>query len=197
MLWYAPYKTTVEPRAWAEDIPVFCRYDELISPQDLKPNPQNPNTHSEKQIGLLGKIIKEQGWRAPITVSKRSGYIVKGHGRLEAAFMIDSAVVPVEYQDYESKEAEHADMIADNKIAEFSEMDKELLDMLMVELNDAEFDLMLTGFDEYFKEIETMVAEVDQTEVFENRQNQTGEMDLNDFHEESYDNCCPKCGFRW
>ena len=96
---------------------------------------------------MLGKIIKEQGWRAPITVSKRSGYIVKGHGRLEAAFMVDSAVVPVEYQDYESKEAEHADMIADNKIAEFSEMDDAQLQELLDEMKDTDFDLLLTGLD--------------------------------------------------
>lgn len=167
----------------------------MIPPQDLKPNPQNPNTHTEKQIALLGKIIQNQGWRAPITVSKRSGYIVKGHGRLEAAFLIDSAMVPVEYQDYESREAELADMIADNRISEFSTLDKDILDVLMAELSDAEFDLLLTGFDDYFKDIEAMIE--DQTEVYESRHNQTGEMDLDDFHEENYDNCCPKCGFRW
>lgn len=128
-------------------------------------------------------------------MSNRSGYIVKGHGRLEAALMVDSAVVPVEYQDYDSKEAEHADMIADNRLSELSHLDKELLDMLMVELNDAEFDLLLAGYDEYFKVIETEIE--DQTEVFENRQNKTGELDLDDFEEEAYDNCCPKCGFRW
>ena len=94
-------ETKVEPRTWLENIPVYCRYDELTPPQDLKPNPQNPNTHTEKQLGLLGKIIQEQGWRSPITVSKRSGYIVKGHGRLEAAFLINSEMVPVEYQDYD------------------------------------------------------------------------------------------------
>lgn len=96
---------------------------------------------------MLGKIIQEQGWRAPITVSKRSGYIVKGHGRLEAAFLIDSALVPVEYQDYDSKEAELADMIADNKIAELSEMDEAMLQELLDEMQDMDFDLMLTGID--------------------------------------------------
>lgn len=104
-------------------------------------------------------------------------------------------MVPVEYQDYESREAELADMIADNRISEFSTLDKDILDVLMAELSDAEFDLLLTGFDDFYKDIEAMIE--DQTEVYESRHNQTGEMDLDDFHEENYDNCCPKCGFRW
>ena len=40
---------------------------------------QPPNQHSADQIILLAKIIGGQGWRAPIVVSKRSGYIVAGH----------------------------------------------------------------------------------------------------------------------
>ncbi|WP_282442293.1 hypothetical protein [Pelotomaculum terephthalicicum] len=34
-------------------------------------------THPDKQIQLLAKIIKNQGWRAPITVSNRSGFIIR------------------------------------------------------------------------------------------------------------------------
>jgi hypothetical protein len=45
-------------------------------------NPRNPNVHPERQIELLAKIISAQGWRAPITVSTRSGFVVRGHGRL-------------------------------------------------------------------------------------------------------------------
>jgi hypothetical protein len=77
-------------------IEVHCAYDELVSLEKLVPNPRNPNTHPENQIRLLAKIIEAQGWRAPITVSKRSGFIVRGHGRLEAARVLKCESAPVE-----------------------------------------------------------------------------------------------------
>ena len=69
-------------------IPIYCAHTRVIDPNTLKPNPANPNRHSAHQIQLLASIIQEQGWRNPITLSKRSGLIVRGHGRLEAALLI-------------------------------------------------------------------------------------------------------------
>ena len=88
-------------------IPVHCAHTRLVDPNTLKPNPANPNRHSAHQIQLLASIIQEQGWRAPITVSNRSGLIVRGHGRLEAALLMSADVVPVDYQDYESEAEEN------------------------------------------------------------------------------------------
>ncbi|HHY48108.1 MAG TPA: ParB N-terminal domain-containing protein [Firmicutes bacterium] len=75
----------IGPKAIASGIPVYCSFDELADINTLVPNPRNPNRHPDRQIELLAKIIKAQGWRAPITVSNRSGFIVRGHGRLLAA----------------------------------------------------------------------------------------------------------------
>ena len=108
------------PRAMIGSIPVFCAYDEIIPTAKALPNPQNPNQHPDKQINLLAEIIKQQGWRAPITISTRSGYIVRGHGRLMAARLLGAESVPVDFQNYESEAAEKADMIADNRIADSS-----------------------------------------------------------------------------
>ncbi len=58
-------------------IPVHCAHTALVDPNTLKPNPVNPNRHSAHQIQLLASIIQEQGWRNPVTVSKRSGLIVR------------------------------------------------------------------------------------------------------------------------
>lgn len=63
---------------------IRCLYDELVSVDALKPHPKNRNKHPTEQIERLAKIIAYQGVRAPIVVSKRSGYIVKGHGTLQA-----------------------------------------------------------------------------------------------------------------
>lgn len=135
------------PRAMIGVIPVFCAYDEIIPTAKAIPNPQNPNRHPDKQINLLAEIIKQQGWRAPITISTRSGYIVRGHGRLMAAQLLGSESVPVDYQHYESDAAEKADMIADNRIAEFSDLDDDILSELLEQINGTDFDIELSGFD--------------------------------------------------
>lgn len=57
----------------------------LVPIDKLKPNPLNRNSHPKNQIKRLEKIIKAQGFRSPIVVSNRSGLIVAGHGRLQAA----------------------------------------------------------------------------------------------------------------
>ena len=69
----------------ADKIKVHCSHTELVDVIKLVEHPSNPNQHDDRQINLLARIIKAQGWRNPITVSKRSGYIVAGHGRLAAA----------------------------------------------------------------------------------------------------------------
>lgn len=84
------YKTEAQPKATAGGVPVFCAHDAIVAIEKLIPNPKNPNTHPDAQIQALGRIIRQTGWRAPITVSKRSGFIVKGHGRLAAASSKDS-----------------------------------------------------------------------------------------------------------
>lgn len=140
-------KAQTTPRAMIGSIPVFCAYDEIIPTAKAIPNPQNPNKHPDKQINLLAEIIKQQGWRAPITISTRSGYIVRGHGRLMAAQLLGAESVPADYQHYESEAAEMADMIADNKISEFSDLDDDILSELFEQINGTEFDIELTGFD--------------------------------------------------
>lgn len=135
------------PRAMIGSIPVFCAYDEIIPTAKAIPNPQNPNQHPDKQINLLAEFIKQQGWRAPITISTRSGYIVRGHGRLMAAKLLGAESVPADFQHYDSEAAEMTDMIADNRIAEFSDLDDEILTELLEQINDSGFDLELTGFD--------------------------------------------------
>jgi hypothetical protein len=129
------------------DIPVYCRFDELVAVGDLKPNPRNPNKHPKEQLDMLAHIIQKQGWRAPITVSRRSGFIVKGHARYEVAQMVGDQA-PVEYQDYESDQAELADLMADNRIAELAVMDEGQITELLAEMADetSGIDVELAGY---------------------------------------------------
>ncbi len=130
------------------EIQVYCSHSKLVKLNQLKPNPANPNKHPPEQIALLAKIIAAQGWRNPIVVSNRSGLIVKGHGRLDAAIALKFKVAPVDYQDYASESEELADMIADNRIAELAEADRSMLRELAEQLDDGAFDMDLTGFDQ-------------------------------------------------
>lgn len=140
----------------ADGIPVYCAHTEIVPIEKCVPNPRNPNQHPPKQIKLLAQIIKGQGWRAPITVSTRSGFVVRGHGRLMAAQELGVCEVPVDYQDYASEAEEWADLIADNRIAELAEMDHTALVDLLQELDTGDFDIELTGFTE--AEIEDLMS---------------------------------------
>lgn len=130
----------------AGDIPVYCAFDAIVELADLRPNPKNPNQHPDSQIELLAKVIRAQGWRAPVTVSTRSGLIVRGHGRYMAAKII-GCPAPVDYQHYESEEAELADLVADNRLAELAEIDETLLAEIVASLDESDFDTELTGYD--------------------------------------------------
>ena len=97
--------------------------------------------------------MKHQGWRSPIVVSKRSGFITKGHGRLMAAKLNSWTQVPVDMQDYANEADEYADIVADNKIAELAETDMSMVNSEAMELPD-DFDLELLGIPD-FEIIET------------------------------------------
>ncbi|MBU3666873.1 MAG: hypothetical protein FGM15_13500, partial [Chthoniobacterales bacterium] len=146
---------------------VLCAHTSLADPATLKPNPANPNRHSAHQIQILAAIIQEQGWRAPITVSKRSGLIVRGHGRLEAALLMGCDKVPVDEQDYANDAEELADLLADNRLSELAELDEADLKKVIEKLREADpsFDVELTGFME--DEIAKLFAEEDVEDALE------------------------------
>lgn len=152
------YKSSAPPRAKTPDgCAVYCSFDKIVPIRELKPNPDNPNTHGDSQIKLLGDIIESTGWRAPITVSKRSGLIVKGHGRRMAAIHKGLQYAPVEYQDYATDAEERADLLADNRIAELAEMDEGKLADMIKDIQ-GEISTELAGYTA--KDIENLLGEV-------------------------------------
>lgn len=105
------------------EMKVHCAHDKLVSIDKLKPHPKNANEHPEDQVERLAEILAYQGWRSPIKVSKRSGFITAGHGRILAARFMGWTQAPVNYQDYESEDQEIADVHADNAIAAWAQLD--------------------------------------------------------------------------
>lgn len=120
------------------ELKIDCAYDELLDISKLTPNPRNNNRHSIEQIQRLAKIIEFQGMRSPIVVSNRSGFIIKGHCRLEALKELGFEKAPVDYQDYLDEAQEYADMMADNEIARWAELD---LHKTITDLKEMDFTL--------------------------------------------------------
>lgn len=150
----------LKPKGWADDIPVYCAHDDIVPLVELKPNPANPNKHPIEQLKRLGAVIRSNGWRAPITISTRSGMIVKGHGRMMAAEIEELTTAPVDYQDYESDAAELADLYADNHIAELAEPDQGLAAELLASIQSAGAPLEMAGTntEEYDRLVSALTA---------------------------------------
>lgn len=137
----------LKARTLANGIEVWCSFDKLVPVGELKPNPRNPNTHPQRQIELLAKNIHYFGWRQTITVSRQSGLIVAGHGRLMAAKHLGVEIVPVDYQDFASESDELAVLVADNRLAELASTDLNELEKIASEWKAADFDTILAGFE--------------------------------------------------
>jgi len=146
-------------KAKAGTIDIHCAHDALVLTSTLVSHPRNPNQHPESQIKLLAKIIQGQGWRAPISVSTRSGFIVRGHGRLAAAQLLGAEEVPVDYQDYDTEAAEMADLVADNRITELSSMDANGLRSILQDLDGTGIDMEMTAFTP--SDIESLMGQFD------------------------------------
>ena len=146
---------------------VHCSHTEIVDIDSLISNPKNPTKHSEKQLQLLAKILKHQGWRHPITVSNRSGFVVSGHGRIEAAKLNGWSQVPIDRQDFKTEADEYAHLIADNKIAELADLDLSMVNDEVLKLEDFDFDLLgIPDFEPV--QIEQLDPQCDEDEVPEN-----------------------------
>lgn len=127
---------------------VHCKFDEMKPISELTTHPKNRNAHPKDQIERLAKILDYQGWRYPVKISKRSGFVTSGHGRIEAAKLNGWTKVPVNFQDYESEEQEYADLIADNSIASWSELDFAAINADIPDLG-PDFNLDLLGIRDF------------------------------------------------
>jgi len=124
-----------------------CTYSDLVNVETVIESPRNPNKHGDRQIELLAKIIDHQGQRAPLVVSKRSGFLVCGAGRLAAIKKLGWDNVAIDIQDFESEAIEYQHMIADNKISILAQHDDAMMieDLKTLDIDDFE----LLGMDDF------------------------------------------------
>ena len=113
----------------------------------LKPSLRNPRTHSKKQLHKLGASIRRFGFNNPI-LTNQAGEVVAGHGRLEAAKLAGLAEVPTICVSHLTEAEVRAFRVADNRLAELSGWDDEVLKVELSFLAEIDLDLPeITGFE--------------------------------------------------
>ena len=120
--------------------------------KDLKPG----DTEYEK----LKRSIEQFGYVEPVIWNKTTGFVVGGHQRLKV--LLDMGITEVECVVVEmDAEKEKALNIALNKIS--GEWDKDKLALLIADLQGADFDVSLTGFEP--AEIDSLFKDAQQSKV--------------------------------
>ena len=115
-------------------------------------NPRKDLKPGDLEYEKLKRSLSEFGYVEPVIWNKTTGHVAGGHQRLKV--LIDTGVTEVECVVVEmSEEKEKALNVALNKIS--GEWDKEKLSLLISDLQLADFDVSLTGFDA--AEIDTLL----------------------------------------
>lgn len=113
--------------------------------ETLQPANRNARTHSRDQVRQIARSVERFGFTNPILVDD-DGFVIAGHGRLEAAKLLGMKEVPVIRLSHLSADERRAYALADNKLAENAGWDREVLAIELEALAELDFDLELTGF---------------------------------------------------
>ena len=138
------------------------RYENVPIDQ-LKPYENNARTHSEKQVEKIARSIEEFGFINPVLIDSNYG-IIAGHGRVEGAKALGMDEVPCLFIEDLTEEQKRAYIIADNKLALDAGWDYDLLKIELEELDNMDFDITLTGFEDLsFDDVFSMddISEID------------------------------------
>ncbi|MGJ4851611.1 ParB N-terminal domain-containing protein, partial [Bacillota bacterium Meth-B3] len=113
----------------------------------LVPYARNARTHSKEQIAQLRASIREFGFLIPCLVDGKYN-IIAGHGRVLAAREEGIAEVPCVFAEHLTDAQKRAYILADNRLALNAGWDEEMLSVELADLQGADFDLSLLGFDD-------------------------------------------------
>ena len=113
----------------------------------LIPYANNARTHDENQVKQIASSIKEFGFNNPVLIDEENS-IIAGHGRVQAAQLLGLYEIPTITLPHLSETQKKAYILADNRMALNAGWDIELLKLEILDLDDKDFDLALTGFDD-------------------------------------------------
>jgi len=150
---------------------------EQINLSEIKPYEFNPRKN-EKAIEKVAASLSEFGWKQPIVVDEQN-VVLAGHTRLAAAISLNYEVAPVVVADGLTDAQKAAYRIADNKTAEYSEWDKDLLQKEFARLMELDADLTSTSFSlEDIAGFSEDFLEWDDDDEFENEESEASEENL-------------------
>lgn len=135
-------------------------YQDISQIHPYENNPRN----NEAAIEPVAQSIKRFGFRVPILIDGK-GTIIAGHTRYEAAKRLGMDKVPCIRVDDLTDEQIRAYRIADNKVAEASSWNDDVLRAEMDALKALDVDLTDTGFSEV--ELDGLLREVEDADFEE------------------------------
>jgi DNA modification methylase len=148
---------------------------ELLSPAALRPYPGNPRTHSSKQIKQIARSIEQFGFTNPVLISDINE-IIAGHGRVEAAKILDLQAVPTVRLAHLSPAQRRAYVLADNKLALNAGWDREMLAIELQALVDLDFSMDAIGFE--LAEVDIVLEEAHEANARATAEDQLPEVQL-------------------
>ena len=172
------------------------------NPAEIKEFENNSNIHTPFQIEKLKKSIAQFGFNVPVLVDKEN-VLIAGHARIQAAKEMGLEKIPTILLDHLSEAQKRAFIIADNRIAQDSGFDMDMLseeyEFLLAEDEDL---LDSVGFDNSdINKLEEMLSVGEPEEGSNKGDDNRGSQNENNSpssNEEinlgEFENTCPKCG---
>lgn len=117
----------------------------------------NNARNNENAIDKVAGSIAEFGFQSPIIIDK-DNVIIAGHTRLAAAKKIGLKKVPVIVADKLTTAQVKAFRIADNKTAELSTWNNDVLKLELEQLKELDLDLKITGMEQF--EIDSFLSDI-------------------------------------
>ena len=158
---------------------------EYIDIDKVIPYANNPRNNDGEAVDRVAASIAEYGFKNPIIIDK-DNVIVAGHTRLNAAKKLNLAKVPIIRADDLTPAQVKAFRLAENRVSEYATWNNELLSIELEGLQDLEFDLDLTGFEQW--ELDNLLNPVSDDDL------QDFFIDKEEKPKEPKKVTCPHCG---
>jgi DNA modification methylase len=114
---------------------------------ELRPAGRQSRHHTPRQLAGIKASIQQFGFVSPVLIDA-SGRILAGNARIAAAKALGMPTVPAVVVDHLTPEEQRAFVLADNRLAELGQWNKEALTLELEELSalELDFSVEITGF---------------------------------------------------
>jgi len=131
---------------------------ETVKIDELDLDPRNARKHDAKNLKAIADSLEQFGQRKPIVVWGKT--VVAGNGTMAAARSLGwTEISIVRVPDDWSADQVKAYALADNRSAELAVWDEQVLASQLLELQEAEFDIELLGFELPVDELQEIVED--------------------------------------